>query len=88
MRTHCAPQVSKLRVCTPGADEQPRPRASRAAMTWMQRLRRVYGIDVSMCSFTHLEANATSRREQMSPAYEPWPQVAVTYSIQATRTGL
>ena len=31
-----------------GSDE-PEAHASRAAMTWMQRLRRVYDIDVSVC---------------------------------------
>ena len=49
MRVHRALLVAKPRVRTPSAADEPKPRASRAAMTWMQRLRRVYDIDVSIC---------------------------------------
>ena len=41
--------MAKPRVRIPSATEEPKARASRAAMTWMQRLRRVYDIDVSVC---------------------------------------
>jgi hypothetical protein len=46
---HRALLVEKPRVRIPSATEEPKARASRAAMTWMQRLRRVYDIDVSVC---------------------------------------
>ena len=46
---HRALLVAKPRVRIPSATEQPKARASRAAMTWMQRLRRVYDIDISVC---------------------------------------
>ena len=41
--------MAKPRVRTPATVDEPKARASRAAMTWMQRLRRVYDIDVSVC---------------------------------------
>ena len=47
---HRALLVAKPRVRTPATVDEPKARASRAAMTWMQRLRRVYDIDVSVCS--------------------------------------
>ena len=47
---HRALLVAKPRVRIPSATEEPKARASRAAMSWMQRLRRVYDIDVSVCS--------------------------------------
>jgi hypothetical protein len=46
---HRALLVAKPRVRPRSATEQPQDCASRAAMTWMQRLRRVYDIDVSVC---------------------------------------
>ena len=42
--------MAKPRVRPRSATEEPKARASRAAMSWMQRLRRVYDIDVSVCS--------------------------------------
>jgi len=47
---HRALLVAKPRVRPRSATEEPKARASRAAMSWMQRLRRVYDIDVSVCS--------------------------------------
>jgi hypothetical protein len=41
--------MAKGHVRAPGADEEPRAARSGTAMTWMQRLRRVYDIDVSVC---------------------------------------
>jgi hypothetical protein len=41
--------VAKAPVRTPSRSDEPEAHASRAAMTWMQRLRRVYDIDVSVC---------------------------------------
>ena len=46
---HRALLVANPRVRTPSAADEPRARTSRAAMTWIQRLRRVYAIDVSVC---------------------------------------
>ena len=46
---HRALLVAKPRVRPRSATEQPKARASRAAMTWMQRLRRVYDKHVSVC---------------------------------------
>ena len=46
---HRALLVAKARVRTPSASDEPKAHASRAAMTWMQRLRRVYDKDVSVC---------------------------------------
>ena len=46
---HRALLVAKARVRTPSASDEPKAHASRAAMTWRQRLRRVYDIDVSVC---------------------------------------
>ena len=43
-------RMAKGRVVATGADEESKARASRPAMSWMQRLRGVYGIDVSVCS--------------------------------------
>ena len=46
---HRALLVAKPRVRPRSATEQPKDWASRAAMTWMQRVRRVYDKDVSVC---------------------------------------
>ena len=46
---HRALLVAKARVRAPTTPEEPKARASRAAMTWMQRLRGVYDIDGSVC---------------------------------------
>ena len=41
--------MAKPRVRTPRAVEEPKAALSGAAMTWMQRLRQIYDIDVSVC---------------------------------------
>ena len=46
---HRALLVGKPRVRTPRAVEEPKAALSGAAMTWMQRLRQIYDIDVSVC---------------------------------------
>ena len=46
---HRARVMAKGHVRAPGADEEPKAARSRTAMTWMQRLRRVYDKDVSVC---------------------------------------
>jgi hypothetical protein len=46
---HRALLVANPRVRTPRAVEEPEAALSGAAMTWMQRLRRIYDIDVSVC---------------------------------------
>ena len=46
---HRAVLVAKVPVRTLSRSDEPEAHASRAAMTWMQRLRRVYDIDVSVC---------------------------------------
>ena len=40
--------MAKGHVRAPGADEEPKVARSRTATTWMQRLRHVYDIDVSV----------------------------------------
>jgi hypothetical protein len=41
--------MAKGHVRAPGADEEPKAARSCTAMTWKQRLRRVYDKDVSVC---------------------------------------
>ena len=46
---HRALVLPKPRPRTSGVPDEPKACASRAAMTWMQRLRRLYDIDISIC---------------------------------------
>ncbi len=46
---HRALVLTTLRPRSTRAHDEPKARASRAAMTCMQRLRRVYDIDISVC---------------------------------------
>ena len=46
---HRAQVLSTLRPRSLRAHDEPKAALSRAAMTWMQRLRRVYDKDVSVC---------------------------------------
>ena len=46
---HRALLVAKPRVCASRVADEPKARDSRAAMTLMQRLRRVYDKDVNVC---------------------------------------
>ena len=46
---HRALVLRQPHACKPSADDEPKSPASCTAMTWMQRLRRVYDIDISVC---------------------------------------
>jgi len=46
---HRAALVARPRARTSSAHDEPKAAPSRVAMTWMQRLRRVYHIDISLC---------------------------------------